>query len=475
MKKNLLALLYALLLATGAQAQIVITEIMYNPPEPGTDTLEYIELFNPTANAVDISGWNFTKGVTFTFPGGTTMAPGAYVIVCENAAYFQARFGFTPFQWDGALTNGGEDIELSNGGTVIDNVSYSSAAPWPTGAAGTGSSIVLCDVNADNNNGANWQASTTPTGVTSGGLPVFGNPGGPSNCVTAGYPLRTIAQMTTENASGVADSINITCALDGIVYGDNLSTNGLQFALIDYTNKGITVFLGSGTQGYTVLQGDSLRVLGRVSQFNGLTQFTPDSIILRAANQPLVSPTVVTKPTEDTESSLIRVNNLNMVDPSEWKGDGSSFNIRAVSPANPLDTTLIRVDSDTEVASRPAPTQPFDIIGIGGQFDNTQPYTSGYQLFPRFNSDILEMVGTQQADWSREIILSPNPATDWVNLQTSMTLDQLTVTDTQGKLVMRVAQPHRFGQMPIGDLAPGVYIFRFEAGGKYWATQLVKQ
>ncbi|MFZ4635098.1 MAG: lamin tail domain-containing protein [Saprospiraceae bacterium] len=482
MNKNFFPLVLALLLSTAASAQIIITEIMYNPPEPNTDILEYIELYNNSANTVDVSGWSFNKGVIFTFPAGTSILPGKYAIISEDTAYFRARFpSIFPFQWsndpvNSALTNSGETISLVNAASVlIDSVRYTNVAPWPTGANGSGASIVLCNFNADNNDAANWQAATTPTGVTSGGLPVFANPNAASGCGgVVSYPLYTIEQVTQETANGVADSINVTCTLEGVVHGLNQNPAGLQFALINTNNVGITVFLGSGNLNYTVLQGDKLRVEGRVNQFNGLTQFTPDGILKQSANNATVTPAVVLKPNEARESSLIRINNLRLVNPAEWTG-GGNFNARAVSDANLQDTILIRVDNDVEVVNHPVPVPPFDIIGLGGQFDASSPFTSGYQILPQFNADIIEMVGTQQVDWSNEVLLSPNPAADWINLQTTMAFDHLVITDAQGRLVMRIAQPQQFTQLPIGDLAAGVYAFRFEAGRQFWSTQVIKK
>lgn len=482
MNKHFFPLVLALLLSTVASAQIVITEIMYNPPEPNTDILEYIELYNNSANTVDVSGWSFNKGVIFTFPAGTSILPGQYAIISEDTAYFRARFpAIFPYQWsndpvNSALTNGGETISLVNASnTLIDSVRYTNVAPWPTGANGSGASIVLCNFNADNNDPANWQAATTPTGVLSGGLPVFANPNAASGCGgVVSYPLYTIEQVTQETANGVADSINVTCALEGVVHGLNQNPAGLQFALINPNNVGVTVFLGNGNLNYTVQQGDKLRVEGRVSQFNGLTQFTPDAIVKQSANNPIVAPAVVLKPSEDTESSLIRINNLRLVNPAAWTGMGS-FNVRAYSDNNPQDTILIRLDVDVEAASHPVPTEPFDLIGLGGQFDNSNPFNTGYQMLPQFNADIIEMVSTQQVDWSDEVTLSPNPAADWINLQTTMAFDYLVITDAQGRLIMRIAHPQQFTQLPVGDLASGVYAFRFEAGRQFWSTQVIKK
>lgn len=46
-----------LLFCTQVQAQI-ITEIMYNPPESGVDSLEYIEIYNNTNSEIDITGFS---------------------------------------------------------------------------------------------------------------------------------------------------------------------------------------------------------------------------------------------------------------------------------------------------------------------------------------------------------------------------------------------------------------------------------
>jgi len=44
---RLLPLLGFIVLAFQINAQVVINEIMYNPPESGNDSLEYVEIYNP--------------------------------------------------------------------------------------------------------------------------------------------------------------------------------------------------------------------------------------------------------------------------------------------------------------------------------------------------------------------------------------------------------------------------------------------
>src|SRR2546427_303873 len=53
---------------------IVINEIMYNPIS-GMSEDEFIELYNKGSNAVDVSGWKFTSGITITLPSTTVILP----------------------------------------------------------------------------------------------------------------------------------------------------------------------------------------------------------------------------------------------------------------------------------------------------------------------------------------------------------------------------------------------------------------
>src|ERR1041384_7145061 len=56
--------------AFGAQSGMVINEIHYDP-DVKTEPVEFIELFNAGSNTVDLSGWQLSEGVSFTFPAGS--------------------------------------------------------------------------------------------------------------------------------------------------------------------------------------------------------------------------------------------------------------------------------------------------------------------------------------------------------------------------------------------------------------------
>jgi len=256
----------------------------------------------------------------------------------------------------------------------------------------------------------------------------------------------------------------------------NLRNTGRQFTMIDDDNDGIVVFSAAQNFGYTVKEGDKITVRGSINQFNGLLQIFPDVLTKISENNPLVTPLVVQKPGEDTESKLIRINSLNYVDVAQWTtGQGlGGFNVFMVSATNPNDTILVRIDDNVELYNQPAPPAPFNLTGIGGQFDNLSPYDSGYQIAPRYIPDVSTLVGLKQADFSSEVRISPNPAADILRIQTETAFEAVRIFNTTGRLIFVATKPAQTFEIPVDNLTSGVYIVRFEKSGEAWATRFVK-
>jgi hypothetical protein len=86
---------------------VVFNELMYNP---GVDQdLEWLELHNEMAVDMDLSGWQI-DGVDYTFPQGTVMEAGGYLVVAKAPSDLQAATGFEAAlgPYGGRLDNGGE-------------------------------------------------------------------------------------------------------------------------------------------------------------------------------------------------------------------------------------------------------------------------------------------------------------------------------------------------------------------------------
>ncbi|MGB1205513.1 MAG: lamin tail domain-containing protein [Chitinophagales bacterium] len=163
---------------------LVITEIMYNDAGSGTDTLEYIEIHNAGATDIDISGY-FLGGATFTFPAGTMIMAGEYVVTAYSASNMMNTFGVMAMEWTGGgLGNSGETVTLFDvAGAIVDEVPYDDAGDWPTEPDGNGFSLVLCDVTTDNALGANWGVSGTAAGMYAGAA-LYGSPNMANACST---------------------------------------------------------------------------------------------------------------------------------------------------------------------------------------------------------------------------------------------------------------------------------------------------
>jgi PKD repeat protein len=158
-------------------ANLVMTEIMYNPPESGTDSLEFIEIYNNGMLPVDLQGFYFSRGVDFIFPA-VTIDPAAYLVVGIKSAAMSNTFGITALQWtSGALSNQGEAIVLKDlYGYVIDSVYYKTSLPWDTMANGNGPSLELCDPSSNNNDPASWRHALEFQAINASGDSIWASP-----------------------------------------------------------------------------------------------------------------------------------------------------------------------------------------------------------------------------------------------------------------------------------------------------------
>jgi hypothetical protein len=96
---------------------IVINELMYSPIS-GDDNEQFIELYNAGTNNVNLGGWEFTSGVSFSFPSNTFLAPDHFLVVARNAAtllshYTNLNSGNTIGDYSGKLSHNGDRVALA--------------------------------------------------------------------------------------------------------------------------------------------------------------------------------------------------------------------------------------------------------------------------------------------------------------------------------------------------------------------------
>ena len=160
----------------SARPPVILSELQYHPSS-SADSGDWFELHNPGTEPVDLTGWilrDATDSNVAVVPGGV-VAPGGYVVLCQDALRFQRAFptGPTPLgEFGFGLGNGGDTLRIhAADGTLMLSLTYDDAAPWPVEADGLGYTLQVKNLEAYSGQPAAWKAS-----VRIGGSPGAANP-----------------------------------------------------------------------------------------------------------------------------------------------------------------------------------------------------------------------------------------------------------------------------------------------------------
>lgn len=287
------------------------------------------------------------------------------------------------------------------------------------------------------------------------------------------FPAYPVGTVTTNDANGEPDSLGVKCELQGLVYGGNLRAGGLQFTIIDGAGDGIGVFNNNSDLGYTVTEGDEVKVRGTIDFFNGLTQLEVEEVEIVSMGNTIAEPTVVTELGEDTESQFVTFDALfSIVDPAQWTNSGTGFNVDITDGTN---TIQMRIDNDVNLYGMEPPTASFFLRGIGSQFDNESPYDEGYQILPRSDRDISVFASVLDPTLAEGVSIYPNPAVDVLNLTSPRGFDRIRITNALGQPILEFKNITNQAQFDVAQLAPGVYQLTLMQENRSWSLSFVKQ
>lgn len=274
------------------------------------------------------------------------------------------------------------------------------------------------------------------------------------------YFVGSIKDVRVNDADAAAANKGLLVELTGTVYGIDYDGNaGISFTIIDGTG-GINIFNYIDVDDYVVAEGDSITVKGKIDFYNGLTEVFTTSIDVVTNSNALNMPSVVAKPTEETESNFIRIEKVWIADTTTvWPDNGN------VSLTNGTDTFLIRIDRDIPaIVGTPVLYDTMTITGIGGQFDNSAPYTEGYQIFPRGLGDIIKWeksVGISEVNAISRVY--PNPTNGLVTIETASNISSIHVLNLAGQQVLSVSLvPTNLATIQTSNLSPGVYFIQVQ-------------
>jgi predicted extracellular nuclease len=317
-------------------SDVVINEIYVNGgSKDATYRNKYVELYNPTDAAIDLSDWsvqyrayNSTAAFTGVIPLDGSIQPGGTYLVSGNANSTNGEELPTPDATSTVAFSGS-----SNGGSLalvsapdalngtpetvladpdlVDLIGYGASntyegAPEPGGYSVTESLNRTAGADTDHNAADLSSAGPTPTACGEPCAPVTQEPEEPTPA--------TIEQIQGTGATspyegdpiitqGVVTAAYPTGGLDGF----NLQTAGSGETL-DQASDGIFVYTGGAP---TVSIGDHVEVTGEVDEFFGLTQVVAASGGVRTLEEPAaVQPATVAFPRNDAarealESMLI--------------------------------------------------------------------------------------------------------------------------------------------------------------------------
>ncbi len=190
------------------------------------------------------------------------------------------------------------------------------------------------------------------------------------------------------------DRLGDTVKVIGIINSVNIQTTNFGYFLQD-AEAGIHIFRSGLVGAPSLRPGYRVEVIGRIEIFRGTTEIVPpnlatDITILDSNNTVTTVPLTISQYMANPEMYESRRIQLALAHPfnftsAQWPAAGSSANLTIW---NGVDTTIMRIDSDTEVDGSTYPNFPVRLTGVGTQFTSASTNdTTGYQITPMFIAD----------------------------------------------------------------------------------------
>ena len=269
---------------SSRRGAMVISEMMIAPRSEwgGTNSMEFVEIYNSGLITEDLTGHRLSGEIDYTFPDGTMLAPGEFLVIANEPAAAEAFYGVACLgPYDGKLSNSGGTVCLRNelDGILLE-VEYNNREPWPVAAFGPGHSLVLSHPSYGENDARAWSASDQ-VGGSPGAFDGWGvEPlrGVVINEYLAHTDLPQVDYVELFNTSEVAID------LSGAWLSDAVDTNKFRipdgttipargFLCLDQTESGFA--LSADGESICLINADETRVIDAVTfrgQANGISE-----------------------------------------------------------------------------------------------------------------------------------------------------------------------------------------------------------
>jgi hypothetical protein len=277
---------------------LVFSEIMYHPKaRPDGRQTEFVEIYNSMSIFEDISGYRLSGDVDYTFPNGTVLQPGAFLVLAKVAADVQSVYGIsgvlqfgvtnvttnilgTVTNIDNGLNQGGGNLRLLNrAGAVLLNAEYNNQYPWPIQADGVGHSLVLARPSYGENSRLAWDASDSIGGSPGTFDTILPEPA--RNVVINEFLAHT--DLPAQDMIELYNHGNTPVDITGFYLSDSLNTNKYRITattvlpprgFIAFTESQLGFALSSSGEQIVLVNSNATRVIDAVAfdgQENGVS------------------------------------------------------------------------------------------------------------------------------------------------------------------------------------------------------------
>ncbi|NPD84562.1 T9SS type A sorting domain-containing protein [Lentimicrobium sp. L6] len=140
--------------ALNKEKKVHISDLYYF--HPWNVDKEFIRIHNSSDITIDISNYQLSIGIEFTFPNGTQLEANEKILIAKDKSLFSHVPGQL-FEWtSGKLSNEGEKVVLLNQhGIIIDHIKFLPEQPWPVLLEADDYISLIAD-SLDNHFGSNW-------------------------------------------------------------------------------------------------------------------------------------------------------------------------------------------------------------------------------------------------------------------------------------------------------------------------------
>lgn len=213
----------------AAPGAVVINEVAWAGSADSAND-EWIELYNTTGAAVDLSNWKIRDdgADAYTFPAGASIPAHGYVLIEDSEAVTNLP---SDFIYNMSLANTGDSLQLVDAGAVVIDTVNASGAAWYAGSTAGFASMERKDALAGDS-ATNFASSTGTGAQASAGSAIVGTPKSLNSVSTAQAGTAQIKAVFTPSSAGLDQivklQVNAENVTDLFAYGYELNYDPTQ-------------------------------------------------------------------------------------------------------------------------------------------------------------------------------------------------------------------------------------------------------